>query len=98
MVADDRVGVLEFAGIDVHLAAAGLAFRESDRVAEPFQDAYRGLRDLRIHRVDDACGEQCDFHGESHPLKLWDSQSRTRVYLERSIGLTTEVWGSARGR
>src|SRR5919106_3902734 len=52
------------ARVEVHLAAARLAHREADRMAEPFQDGDRRLPRIRKEGVVEAADEQVDLHVE----------------------------------
>ena len=56
----DRLG--DVAGVDVHLAAAGLGAREVDVHPEPAKQLDGGLTCLREHRVVQAGHEQCHLH------------------------------------
>ena len=62
VVARDLGGLLEVAGVGVHLAAADLSLREADLVAEALQDGDGCLRCLREHGVRKTGGEKGDSH------------------------------------
>lgn len=51
MVASDLGGIFEVAGVGMHLAAADLAFREDNFVAQSFKQRDRCLRGLGEHSV-----------------------------------------------
>ena len=53
------------AGVDVHLAAAGLGLRDDDLVAEALEQSHGRATHRREHRVDEAGDEQRDAHAGS---------------------------------
>jgi len=63
VVADQRQGLVEVAGIDVHLPATGLRGGEVHFVAEPLQQQHRGFGRFGEQRVGQAGREQCNAHG-----------------------------------
>src|SRR4029453_1196639 len=59
--------LLLIAGVDMHLATAGLLGREFDGLTQPLQHPYRRLSDLREQGVGEAGDEQCSSH--RHPIE-----------------------------
>ena len=60
---NERDGLALVAGVEVHLAAAGLLAPELDGVAQPLQHLNGGTAGLRKQRVVEAGDKQCDAHG-----------------------------------
>jgi len=69
VVAHQRQRLVEVAGVDMHLPAAGLGLGEHHLMAESLQQQHRGLGRVGEQGVGQAGGEQGDTHGASlgHP-------------------------------
>ena len=62
VVLDDFVAVIEVAGVDVHLGAAGLVRGEDNLVAQALKNFDGGACYAGVHAVNDARGEECNAH------------------------------------
>jgi hypothetical protein len=62
ILAGHRRSLAPVAGVEVHLAAAGLGRGELHLVAKPFEHGHHGLAGAGVQRVSQAGHEQADSH------------------------------------
>ena len=91
VVADEVGGLDEVAGVDVHLAAAGLLRREDHLVTEALEQRHGGDGGLRKHRVRKTGGEQGYAHGAPKLPTFMDRPLGCGATTVRHCGATTPV-------
>src|SRR5581483_3288889 len=86
-----RQRVVAVAGVEVHLAAAGLPLGELDLVSEALQHGDDGLAGVREQRVGQACDEQPDAH-QSPPRRPRYRVSAAASSAVPSCEMTSSHW------